>query len=185
MAAPILHANRLETYTAFDKEGKQPLYIQDRYLQRTYRKPSPPEERLTNQRTITRTGTNGVRECRDIADVDKFDQSWGESWVIEYDLKKARTKGFYIGGALTALGAIALIATGVGAAAGAAWAVSASNLTVLSNFVLAGGTTALGIGIPAMGIPKGYKRGPQRGMGFYADFHRGELQNVGTELDRV
>src|SRR6185369_1411410 len=121
MSAPITLPNRLVTVTILNQD-KQPLCIQDRFLQNTYRKPAPPEERSTNNRTITRTGTGGVRECKDIADVEQWDQQWGRYWVIEYKARKARRKAFYIGGTLTALSVAALIATGVGAAIGAAWA---------------------------------------------------------------
>jgi hypothetical protein len=184
MTNPITYLNRLETVTTLDRDNK-PLHIEDRFLQNNYRKPVPPEQRPTNNRTETRTSENGVLECRDIADVEELDQEWGKYWVIQYKAEKERTGKFYIGATVAAVSVVALVATGIGAAVGAAWAVVAGNLTVLSNLALAGGSAALGVGVTLLGIPKGYKKGVQNGSGVYMDLPRGELERVQILRDKV
>lgn len=185
MPTPNTDPSRLTNRVVFDKDHNPIAYF-DVYLQNTYRKPSPPEHKTENPHTDTRTrtitGAGGEyvprRECQDYVDTYDADQLWGTYWVVEYTVEKETSGWTYFWAGVAVVGAIALIATGVGALAGAglivttvtAAGVTTTALTTTGTLALAFGGAALSLGATiATALPSGYKKGVQVSAGAFVD----------------
>jgi hypothetical protein len=121
-------------------------YWVERTLQSTHGTPTPPEERWTGVRTVTKQATGDPappRQCKQVGTLEHWQQQLGDYWCVPYTLEKKQSGWFWVGVVVLVAGAVVLtVATG-GAAAGVAggWFVAtAGGATALTTTLTAVGT---------------------------------------------